>query len=101
MNDRVALVRIEELSPFPFHELAETLKSYTNAKEFFWLQEEPRNQGAWTHVSSRLDSVLKGLGHKGGVIYRGRKEAVMPAPGIAKIYALQQKQVLADAFQGL
>ncbi|KAF7984618.1 hypothetical protein HWV62_12831 [Athelia sp. TMB] len=99
--DRVAFVRVEELSPFPFEELAQTLKTYSNAKEFFWLQEEPKNQGAWTHVSSRLDTVLAGLGHEGGVVYRGRKQAAMPAPGIARIYGVQQKQVLASAFEGL
>lgn len=99
--DRVAFVRIEELSPFPFEELKNTLKTYTNATEFFWLQEEPRNQGAWTHVSSRLGNVLAGLGHEGAVVYRGRKEAAMPAPGISRIYASQQKQVLSSAFEGI
>lgn len=99
--DKVAFLRIEELSPFPFRELSDALKGYPNAKQFFWLQEEPRNQGAWTHVASRLDTVLAELGYQARVTYSGRKEAPMPAPGIAKIYAVQQKEVLTAVFRDL
>jgi probable 2-oxoglutarate dehydrogenase E1 component DHKTD1 len=99
--DRVAFIRIEELSPFPFHELRNALKRYTNAKQFVWLQEEPRNQGAWTHVASRLDTVLVGLGYNTRVAYSGRKESSIPAPGIAKIYAAQQKEILTAVFRDL
>lgn len=100
LNDRVALVRIEELSPFPFRELKETLMTYANAKEFLWVQEEPQNQGAWMHVSSRIDEVLD-QGQRSKVKYSGRKEAPMPAPGIAKVYTVQQRAVLGTVFQGL
>ena len=101
LNDRVAFIRIEELSPFPFHELKDTLRAYANAKQFVWVQEEPRNQGAWAHVASRLDAVLVELGHHAGVVYNGRKEASLPAPGIASIYAGQQKEILAAVFRDL
>ena len=101
LNDRVAFIRIEELSPFPFHELRNTLQAYTSAKQFLWLQEEPRNQGAWTHVATRLDAVLAGLGHHKGAVYNGRKEASLPAPGVANVYAMQQKEILAAAFRDL
>jgi probable 2-oxoglutarate dehydrogenase E1 component DHKTD1 len=101
LNDRVAFIRIEELSPFPFHELKDTLRAYANAKQFVWVQEEPRNQGAWAHVASRLDAVLVELGHHTGVVYNGRKEASLPAPGIASIYAGQQKEILAAVFRDL
>lgn len=101
LDDRVTFIRIEELSPFPFSELQEALKEYTSADEFFWLQEEPRNQGAYTHVWSRIDNVLAGLGHTARVGYKGRKENSMPAPGIGKIYAAQQSAVIRSAFEGL
>jgi probable 2-oxoglutarate dehydrogenase E1 component DHKTD1 len=101
LNDRVAFVRIEELSPFPFHQLRNILQTYTSANQFLWLQEEPRNQGAWAHVASRLGAVLAGLGYHTGVVYQGRKETSLPAPGIANIYAAQQKEILAAAFQDL
>ncbi|TFK38288.1 Transketolase, pyrimidine binding domain-containing protein [Crucibulum laeve] len=101
LNDDVAFVRIEELAPFPFTELKEVLKMYKKSKECFWLQEEPRNQGAYTHVSPRIETLLKALGHRGGVVYKGRKESATPAPGIGKIYQAQQKAVIECAFEGL
>lgn len=98
LNDRVALIRLEELSPFPFAELKETLKAYADAKEFFWLQEEPRNQGAYTHVASRINHVLSALGHDAEIEYKGRKESAIPAPGVSKLYAVQQRGVISSAF---
>ena len=65
-----------------------------------WLQEEPRNQGAWTHVEPRLNAVLERLG-RDRVTYEGREEAAVPAPGIASVYAAQQKAVIDAAFKGL
>ena len=100
-SDHVALVRIEELSPFPFAEVQEVFESYGNASEFFWVQEEPRNQGAYAHVAPRLTSVLQRLGRSEPVLYRGRAEGAVPAPGIAKIYAAQQKAVIEAAFEAL
>jgi probable 2-oxoglutarate dehydrogenase E1 component DHKTD1 len=101
LTDRVAIVRIEELSPFPFVELQQVLKAYGGAKEVVWLQEEPRNQGAYMHVSSRIDNVLTTLGHQARVTYKGRKESAIPAPGIGKLYAAQQSVVINSAFAGL
>ncbi|KAG1718674.1 thiamine diphosphate-binding protein [Suillus paluster] len=104
LESRVALVRIEELAPFPFAALSEALAPYANANgrlEVLWVQEEPRNQGAWGHVRERVEEVLKGLGMEGGVTYRGRREDAVPAPGTGKVYGLQQRAVVESAFQGL
>jgi len=101
LNDSIAFVRIEELSPFPFKELAETLGRYTRAEKFFYLQEEPRNQGAYPHVASRIGAVFEAIGHEGGLEYRGRKESALPAPGIGKLYGVQQKAVIESAFEFL
>jgi probable 2-oxoglutarate dehydrogenase E1 component DHKTD1 len=101
LNDCVAFVRIEELSPFPFKQLEATLKRYNNATEYFYLQEEPKNQGAYTHVSSRIKTVLEAVGHEGGIIYKGRTESALPAPGIGRLYTAQQKAVIDSAFEGL
>ncbi|KAI0727606.1 hypothetical protein C8Q72DRAFT_781363, partial [Fomitopsis betulina] len=60
--DNVALVQIEELSLFPFRHLAYVLSQYKEAREFVWVQEEPRNQGAWSHVSEQLNTVLQHIG---------------------------------------
>ncbi|KAI0367415.1 dehydrogenase E1 and transketolase domain-containing protein 1 [Pilatotrama ljubarskyi] len=100
LDGRVAFVRVEELSPFPFHATLDVLSRYDGAREVVWLQEEPRNQGAWTHVEPRLNAVLERLG-RDKVTYRGRKEDAVPAPGIASAYSAQQKAVIDSAFHGL
>ena len=96
----VALIRVEELSPFPVSALRSIVQSYENATEFVWVQEEPKNQGAWTHVEPRLNAVMERLGRE-RVGFRGRKEDAVPAPGIASLYAAQQKAVIDAAFEGL
>ncbi|KAG6886976.1 hypothetical protein C0992_001363, partial [Termitomyces sp. T32_za158] len=101
LQDAVAFVRLEELSPFPFKQLADTLKRYTLAEEIVYLQEEPRNQGAYTHVMSRIQHVFEEIGYRGTLGYRGRKESALPAPGIRKLYDAQQKAVVDAAFEGL
>ncbi|KAI0699000.1 dehydrogenase E1 and transketolase domain-containing protein 1 [Cytidiella melzeri] len=107
MSGKIALVRIEELSPFPFHELKETLGQYEGAKEIVWVQEEPKNQGAWTFVESRVRSVVGQLKQDGkleGVselMYLGRKEDAIPAPGVARLYGAQQRAVIGSVFERL
>ncbi|KAK0189264.1 thiamine diphosphate-binding protein [Armillaria mellea] len=96
LDANLAFVRLEELSPFPFAELAAVLEGYTSAREFFYLQEEPRNQGAFGHVKERIMWVLKEM------VGAGDAELVvlLPAPGIGKLYQAQQKAVLESAFEG-
>ena len=101
LDGRIAIIRLEELSPFPFQELHETLQKYTAAKEFFWIQEEPQNQGAWTHVQSRINSILLELNYNSSVTYHGRNVSPTPAPGVAKMYAAQQKVVLTGIFRDM
>lgn len=78
------------------------LEGYTSAREFFYLQEEPRNQGAFGHVKERIMWVLKEMvgGGDAELVYKGRKESPLPAPGIGKLYQAQQKMVLESAFEG-
>ncbi|KIJ14628.1 hypothetical protein PAXINDRAFT_12464 [Paxillus involutus ATCC 200175] len=104
LEDRVALIRIEELAPFPFTYLADVLKPYTSSRtipEWLWVQEEPRNQGAWGHVKDRLGAVLNGLGVQGEVRYIGRREDAVPATGTGKVYQAQQRAVVEGPFEGL
>ena len=102
LDGRVALVRIEELSPFPFADVRAVFARYAGASEVVWAQEEPRNQGAWTHVAPRLDAVSESLGlGRGYVGFRGRKEAAVPAPGVASVYASQQRVVVDMALEEL
>jgi probable 2-oxoglutarate dehydrogenase E1 component DHKTD1 len=101
LDDKVALIRIEELAPFPFGEVKSVLESYSQVKEIMFLQEEPRNQGAWEHVSTRLKAVLEATGFDGELVYKGRKGSALPAPGIGKLYRAQQEEVLKSAFEGI
>ena len=102
LSDRVALVRLEELSPFPFDELHTALKRYTKSREIVWVQEEPRNQGAFTYVEPRVNNLLtQNLKTKVRIGYRGREEDAVPATGTGVVYKAQQERVLKSAFEGL
>ncbi|KIY53250.1 dehydrogenase E1 and transketolase domain-containing protein 1 [Fistulina hepatica ATCC 64428] len=96
----VALVRIEELCPFPFISLRAVLARYPRAKDYLYVQEEPRNQGAFPHVRERANAVLDAMfpGQHRKVRYVGRCESAVPAPGIAKLYTTEQRAVLLEAF---
>ncbi|KAG8920567.1 hypothetical protein FRC02_000832, partial [Tulasnella sp. 418] len=103
LSERVALIRLEELCPFPFTQLAKALQPLSSAKDFVWVQEEPRNQGAWTHVSERLRSVFEHTeALKGKVVrYHGRRESAVPATGVAKWHAAEHASILEGALAGL
>lgn len=60
LNDKVALIRVEELVPFPKTELEHEIKQYKHAQEFIWCQEEPQNAGAYTFMAPRLNQLLPG-----------------------------------------
>jgi 2-oxoglutarate dehydrogenase E1 component len=83
----VALVRVEQLYPFPTEEYEAALSRYPNAREIVWCQEEPQNQGAWYQIRHRLQEVLGG---RRTVLYAGRAPAAAPATGIAKIHDAEQ-----------
>lgn len=88
-----ALVRIEQLYPFPVNEYAAVIESYQNATDIIWCQEEPRNQGAWYQIRHRLQEPL---GEDRQLYYAGRSGAAAPASGVFKLH-LQQQQALVEA----
>jgi len=83
----VALVRIEQLYPFPVEEYEATLKKYVNASEVVWCQEEPQNQGAWYQIRHQLE---RSIVVKREIFYAGRAAAAAPATGISKIHDAEQ-----------
>jgi 2-oxoglutarate dehydrogenase E1 component len=94
---RVALVRVEQLYPFPFNTLATVLKRYRNA-EIVWCQEEPENMGAWTFVDRRIEQALARLDVAATrARFAGRAEAASPATGLHKRHVEEQRQLVADA----
>lgn len=94
-TENVALVRIEEMSPFPAAELRDVLKAYRNAKEFVWAQEEHRNMGAWSFVQPRFERIL---GVRLNYAGRDNKCAVV---GIGALHAAEVKHVLSKPFEKL
>jgi 2-oxoglutarate dehydrogenase E1 component len=96
----VAIVRLEQLYPFPSMALAEELAKYPNA-DVVWCQEEPENMGAWTFVDRRIEKVLKELGHQAArPRYAGRVDAASPATGILKRHNAEQAKLLEEALVG-
>jgi len=96
IND-VALIRVEQIYPFPINEYADLVKRYAHVEEVVWCQEEPLNQGAWYQIKHRLQDPLKD--HQ-QLYYAGRASAAAPASGIFKIHLLQQ-QALVEAALGI
>jgi len=91
--DDIAIIRIEQLYPFPIEQYAEILEQYAHVEEIVWCQEEPQNQGAWYQIKHRLQEPL---GDRQQLYYAGRDGAAAPASGIFKIH-LQQQQALVEA----
>ena len=93
-NDKIVLIRIEQLYPFPAKTLAQMLKRYKKA-EFIWCQEEPQNMGAWNTVRNYIDRTLEIIQAKSGRIkYIGRKASASTATGNLNKHLAQQKEIL-------
>jgi 2-oxoglutarate dehydrogenase E1 component len=90
----LAIVRIEELYPFPIEDYARIIGRYKNAKEIVWCQEEPQNQGAWYQIRHRLQEPLS---HQHQLFYAGRPGAAAPASGIHALHVRQQQALVAAA----
>jgi 2-oxoglutarate dehydrogenase E1 component len=92
----VAIVRVEQLYPFPAAELAALVRGYPNAAEVRWVQDEPKNQGSWQFVAPLLRAVV-GEGFDLG--YIGRDEAASPATGSYKIHQAEESAILDEALK--
>ncbi|WP_198372626.1 2-oxoglutarate dehydrogenase E1 component [Roseomonas rosulenta] len=98
--DDVAIVRVEQMFPFPANSLTKALAPYRNA-EVVWCQEEPENMGAWTFMDRRIEKVLRTLDIAAKrPDYVGREDAASPATGLARIHQ-QQQEALVRAALGL
>jgi 2-oxoglutarate dehydrogenase E1 component len=99
-RDDVALVRLEQIHPFPAWKLAQILNRYPNAA-FTWVQEEPRNMGAWGFVHGMWSGGLSDFSHLVGnraLRYAGRDIGASPAVGSAKLHEIELKAFLEKAF---
>ncbi len=99
IND-VAILRLEQLYPFPAEELAAEIERYKNASEIVWCQEEPKNMGGWMSVNPCIEEVLIKAKHKAHrPIYAGRKPAASPAAGYMKLHVKEQQELVEAALE--
>jgi len=96
-ND-VAIVRIEQMYPFPHKSFVAELKKYPNATEVVWVQDEPQNQGPWFQIQH---NVFESMEDGQRLAYAGRAASSSPAVGYADKHAAQQKELLETAFSKL
>jgi len=94
-NPDVAIIRVEQLYPFPHKAFAAEMKKYPNLAEVVWCQDEPQNQGAWFFVQHYIHENMS-EGQKLG--YAGRPASASPAVGYAHLHQEQQKALLDQAF---
>ena len=97
-SDDVAIIRIEQLYPFPHKAFAAELKKYPNATDLVWCQDEPQNQGAWFFVQHYIHENMQ-AGQKLG--YSGRAASASPAVGYSHLHQDQQKALIEGAFAKL
>ncbi|MEO5667933.1 MAG: 2-oxoglutarate dehydrogenase E1 component [Bdellovibrionota bacterium] len=98
----VALVRVEQLYPWPEQQITDILTRYDGVKEFHWVQEEPRNMGAWLFVQAFFGGGYRNMSEKLGnrlLHYVGRGTGAAPAVGSAKLHARDQAGIIAEALK--
>jgi len=96
--DDVAIIRVEQLYPFPHKAFAAELKKYPNATDIVWCQDEPQNQGAWFFIQHNIHENMQS-GQKLG--YAGRAASASPAVGYSHLHQDQQKALIEAAFAKL
>jgi 2-oxoglutarate dehydrogenase E1 component len=92
----IAIIRIEQLYPFPEVELKAILANYPNAKQFVWCQEEPQNQGAWYCSQHHFRAAI---GQDAYLTYAGRNASAAPAVGYMSIHVKEQQALVRDALK--
>ncbi|SCU71347.1 2-oxoglutarate dehydrogenase E1 component, putative [Trypanosoma equiperdum] len=103
VHDDVVLVKLEQLSPFPWEQVADVLEKYHSRNpnvQFAWLQEEPKNMGSWAYVRPRLQRLLRHLGMAGSsdfLPYVGRVTAASPSTGYATVHAEEEAEIIRQA----
>lgn len=92
--DEVAIVRLEQLYPFPYDEMLKAVGRYSNAADFVWCQEEPRNQGSWRSNRHRLERITPKTSR---MEFAGRTPSASPASGYHSQHVIEQKRLVDEA----
>ena len=95
--DDIALVRIEQLYPFPDRELEEVLKAHTHVQDIIWCQEEPMNQGAWYSSQHHMRNAMKSEHPQLNLSYVGRDSSASPAAGYMSVHLEEQSKFINEA----
>jgi multifunctional 2-oxoglutarate metabolism enzyme len=95
-NRQIAIVRLEQLYPFPEWNLSKVLGAFARSEEICWVQEEPQNMGAWHYINRHLAHTIP-FGRE--FRYIGRPESASPASGSFKVYRKEQQAILRAAFE--
>ncbi|WP_159714181.1 2-oxoglutarate dehydrogenase E1 component [Blochmannia endosymbiont of Camponotus nipponensis] len=90
----IAIIRIEQLYPFPYENIQAIFASYSNVQDFAWCQEEPKNQGAWYYIQHCFYSIIPSHIK---LHYIGRPDSAAPAVGYFSVHQQQQKKLIEDA----
>ena len=93
-SETTALLRVEQLHPFPLAQLRDMLSNYANAHTVVWCQEEPRNQGSWYQIRHHLQNCLSA---NQTLVYAGRESAAAPAVGFYRLHVKQQDTLVEQA----
>ncbi|GAP75176.1 2-oxoglutarate dehydrogenase E1 component [Pseudoalteromonas sp. THAF3] len=92
--DNIAIVRVEQLYPFPHQEMADIIERYSHVKDFVWCQEEPQNQGAWYCSQHHF---WQAIPQGANLTYAGRNASASPACGYMSVHTKEQQALVADA----
>jgi 2-oxoglutarate dehydrogenase E1 component len=101
LDQVAALLRLEQLAPFPDRILAEELARFPKEAQLVWCQEEPMNMGAWSFVAPRIEAVLEQVGMRHTrPAYAGRPPAASPATGLHEQHVREQTNLVETALTG-
>ncbi|PLR76647.1 2-oxoglutarate dehydrogenase E1 component [Bacillus sp. V3-13] len=92
--DWLHIIRLEEIYPFPFEQLKKIFDRYPRVKEICWVQEEPKNMGAWNFVEPRINEIAPGATE---VSYIGRRRRSSPAEGDPNVHKKEQARIIEEA----
>jgi len=97
--DNIAIIRLEQLYPFPEESLEKIISAYTNVESVVWCQEEPQNMGAWYPSQHHMKNVLHRLNPKLVLEYAGRDLSASPAAGYTALHVARQEKLVLDALK--
>lgn len=101
LTDKIALVRLEQIAPFPEESLLKEMQRYPTSAKYVWCQEESRNMGAWFFVMPRIENLMESRGvPQRRLVYAGRKPSASPATGSFSQHEREQKALVSEALLG-